>query len=169
MKKKVGIILLGLFISAILGSNSFGQDEAEVMKRYDFSSPKTSFESYKKAIQEKDFEGFMIHGWEIGNRDNPVMKFKDALAMYESNPEYKERSFEEINRLYTAKGNLKITEVDFVRESERKHITDNPEKVPVTICKIIIERKSDGMQATIMAYNFDGTREWWIFNYPGGE
>ena len=168
MKKKVGAILLGLFISAILGNNSFSQDEAGVMKRYDFSSPKASFESYKKAMQEKDLEGAMIHRWELGgNQMSPGMKFKDVVAQCENEPECREDWFKGMNELWTEKGVLKITEVDFVKELKRTHIVDNP-KIQATICEIIVGRKSDGMQATVMVYNLDGTEEWWILNYPGG-
>ena len=186
IRKKAGIILLGLFISAILWSNSFSQDEARVMKRYDYSSPKASFESLKKAIRENDIEGILIHDWQGYKlaEGSAVygMSFEDTLATTpfksEITPEerdylrkrgqseeaYKQMRYQMFDLIWP---DGKITELNFVKESERQHVREG--SLGVTRCDIILERKSDGEQFEAMAFNYDGTNEWWILVQRAGE
>jgi len=172
IRKKAGIILLGLFISAILWSNSFSQDEARVMKRYDYSSPKASFESLKKAIEEKDIEGILIHYWQSNKLFEGTSAYKKSFEdflIYISENMSKEAIIMAHNELRPVGPSLKVTELDFVREKEREH--DKEAGIDITTCWITLERKSDGKQfdSLVLAYNYDGTNEWWITPSPLGE
>jgi hypothetical protein len=186
MNKKTISVLLGIFISLTFFAHAFAQKEKEVMMRYDYSSPKASFESLKKAIRENDIEGILIHDWQGYKlaEGSAVygMSFEDTLATTpfksEITPEerdylrkrgqseeaYKQMRYQMFDLIWP---DGKITELNFVKESERQHVKEG--SLEVTRCVIILERKSDGEQFEAMAFNYDGTNEWWILVQRAGE
>ena len=186
MNKKTISVLLGIFMGLMFFTYAFAQKEKEVMKRYDYSSPKASFESLKKAIRENDIEGILIHDWQGYKlaEGSAVygMSFEDTLATTpfksEITPEerdylrkrgqseeaYKQMRYQMFDLIWP---DGKITELNFVKESERQHVKEG--SLGVTRCDIILERKSDGEQFEAMAFNYDGTNEWWILVQRAGE
>ena len=174
MSKKSVSVLLGIFIGLVFFAPAFAQKEKEVMKRYDYSSPKASFESLKKAIKEKDIEGILIHNWQMNKlaEDTPVygMNFEDFFA-YATEKMPKETFLYLSDELQPAMPHtLRVTELDFVKEEKREHDAKLYGGV-VTTCWIILERKTDGKQFTdlALAHNYDGTNEWWITMFSLGE
>jgi len=166
--KKIYVILLGLFLFAIWGKSSFAQDEAKVMRRYDFSSPKASFESLKKAIKDKDLEGVLIHNWNIGkilsSNKNIFENFEEFYNKMKT--QYPNDSIiESIEEWYSSNGEwVKLTETEFLKQEEiysGEHDT--------TYTHVIAQRTRDGKQIKLVVVNKNGTKEWWIFIYPGGE
>lgn len=181
MNKKSVSVLLGVFIGLLFFAHALAQKEKEVMKRYDYSSPKASFESLKKAIKEQNMEGILIHQWQMTKlaEETPVygMSFEDFLVYFTESMSKegmimppKEAILYLFNELrpYDPSNPLKVTELDFVKEEKREHDAKLYGGV-VTTCWIILERKSDGTQEKGLAHNYDGTNEWWIALFPSGE
>jgi superfamily I DNA/RNA helicase len=180
MNKKTISVLLGIFMGLMFFTYAFAQKEKEVMKRYDYSSPKASFESLKKAIKEKDIEGVLIHQWQMVKlaEDTPAygMSFEDFVT-FTTQEASKGIMPPKVMILYLSNelepanpGRLRITDLDFVKEKDREHDA-KAYGVGVTRCWLILERKSDGEQfsSEACAENYDGTNEWWIMLSPSGE
>ncbi len=178
MNKKSVSVLLGVFIGLLFFAHALAQKEKEVMRRYDYSSPKASFESLKKAIKEEDIEGVLIHDWQMMKlaEETPAygMSFEDFLA-YTTEGMSKGMMPPKVMILYlhnelvpAEPGSLRVTDLDFVKERNREHDAE-AYGVGVTTCWLILERKSDGTQEKGLAHNYDGTNEWWIAMFPHGE
>lgn len=165
MKKTIAI-LGGIFITLAFLALAFGQKELEVMKRYDYSSPKASFESLKKAIKEKDIEGVLIYQWRqlerIGFLSEYAMSFEDFVT---HTTERMSKEGVSILDSFNPSSSLKITDFDFVKEEKREYQKNPVLGIGATTCEIILERKGDGTQARGVAINFDGTNEWWISRF----
>lgn len=174
MKQKICILVsLGFIIILSSLSHVFAQKEKEVMKRYDYSSPKASYESLKKAIESKDIEGFWIHTWQIGRVLTTEATYQTTFEKYlqKIKKTIKRPINEEWYSLNSSDNNkavwIKFTETEFMKESEREHMEQD--NVGGTSCVITAQRKNDVKQIELPAINIDGTKEWWISIYPGGE
>ena len=66
MKNTILVSVLLIFVIAI----AFAGTEEQVMQKYDYSSPKASWDSLQQAIQNKDLEGVVIHQWQL-MKNNP--------------------------------------------------------------------------------------------------
>jgi hypothetical protein len=166
MHKKNLSVLLGVFISLLFFTYALAQKELEVMKRYDYSSPKASFESLKKAIKEKDTEGVLIYQWQLFERTGFLsdygMSFEDFVT---HTTERISKEGVSILDSFNPSSSLKITELDFVKEGKREYRENPDSAIGATTCEIILERKSDGTQVRGEAINFDRTNEWWFIGF----
>ncbi len=171
MRQKICILVsLGFIIILSSLSHVFAQKEENVMKRYDYSSPKASYESLKKAIKNEDFEGVYIHMWQFGKvlSNTAQITFEESLRKIQNS---KKCSVKDVEEWYSSNGEwIKFTETEFLEESKKQH-GNNIEgtNTGATYCFITAQRKSDGKQIQLQTINIDGTKEWWIFIYPGGE
>lgn len=170
MDKKRLTILLAIFIVSVFFTKAFGQAEKEVMKRYDYSSPRASYESLKKAIMGKDFEGVYIHTWQTGRAlslEEFQVSFEEALQNVKNQTAHVSTDvIESLEVWYSISGGwIKLSETDFLKESERERAEEGDTKSP--FCFITAQRQSDRKQIELEAINIDGTSEWWIYVYPG--
>ena len=171
-KKSVTIVLVTKFFALFL-SMAFGQKETEVVKRYDYSSPAASFASLKKAIEQKDMEGILIHDWQAAQagEENPASKmtFENYLADAKNYlSKYIGDFFRDANMICSpgSEGNYaNITDFNFLKETER-HVDEQTGR---TICEMVLEHKSEKVQIEIEAVNYKGTPYWWMDFYRGCE
>ena len=169
MRKK-GLSVLAMIYAVMLSFvPASGGSESAVIARYDLSSPQASFESLKKATQDKDIEGIFIHQWQSYKRAEGSayygMSFDDMIA------EMKRRWPGEdiamgMDQMWMD-GYVKLADVVFVREAGRSRTQAGGSGI--TTCTIMLEHAPSGKQDTAMALNYDGSNEWWISLAYAGE
>lgn len=165
MGKKISLGFFIFFMLCMFISRGFCQKENEVLRRYDFSSPEASFNSYKKAILNRDFEGFMIHFWQatkdIPGSPHQGISFEELLDRLAKDSTF---SLDSIGarQIYADRGYTKIDDFECVKVEKMPDSTGK-----ILMCTLFLERKSDGNKAQAMAYNF-GDGKWWIY-IPLGE
>ena len=169
MRKKGVIALAMIFAVMLFFVSASGGNENAVIARYDFSSPRASFESLKKATRDKDIEGIFIHQWQCYKRAEGSayygMSFEDMIQ------EMKKRWPGEdiamgMDQMWID-GYVKLADVVFVRESGRSHTQAGSSGT--TACTIMLKHAPSGKQDTAMALNYDGTNEWWVSLTYAGE
>jgi hypothetical protein len=163
-RRIVKYFILVVIIILFSVNRGFGETEEEVMKRYDFSSPRASYESFKKALQANDFYGVCIHHWWDIKLMLPDQVSQMSFQEFASQTD-KTSIMEFSNKWYSSNGGkwIKLTETEFLKELEREHSKGS------TGCGIIVQRKSEGNETKVATFNLDGTSEWWVIVFTGLE
>lgn len=157
------ILLTSIILFSV--NRSFGETEEDVMKRYDYSSPRASYESFKKALKDNDFYGMYIHQWQGAKLMLPNEASKISFQDSAEGSGDKTALMKFSNNWYSGNGRewIKFTDTEFLKEEQREHDKGTTE------CTLTAERKSDGKQIKVVTFNVDGTNHWWILVFTGLE
>lgn len=129
---------------------------------YSYSTPEAAFNSFQKAIQEKDLKTALVGLSHLVT--GPKAKTADAdAALPLLVEEYRNRKNFSLEALDSGavEGGFKITEAKFVREVSRKHVVED--NGSFTLCRILVKWPPSGEQTHLEIYNFDGADRWWFW------
>ena len=166
MKTMFVACFTGIVALACVSCRSIDSKTTAVLRRYDFSSPRGSFNSFQRAIRDRDLDGMILPMWQICRRWNKTewyrKGFQEVVGVLVQGMADQPDPWRDVDSHVA--GGLKLTEAHFIREVERKQdegAAGYDDRV--TVCRILIGWPERGKAAEIYALNFENTENWWVW------